>query len=381
MSAEAGISEAHDENATSSSTTPPLLVAMNQTASTSNPATLASSDSSASFSSSSDAAPASTSSPSSSSPSIDWSLFPAHLHPPPTDWRLVHGNRDVYYRRAKETGYRARSAYKLLQVHQLHTLFTADTQRVVDLCAAPGSWSQVAVELMPPPLSHTHGATNKPRVIAVDLQEMAPIPGVHVLQGDVTSMATVQTILAYFDQQPVDILLCDGAPDVTGVHGLDEYMQAQLLDSVLAIAVRMLGSGGTLVCKIFRDEAYGLLESQLRIFFGAVECVKPSSSRMRSAEHFVVCKQFALPPGYVLRPLISHDERMKQVEAERQAANGGDEAGESDEMRLTEALDAYLRCGDYNPHRRLRPEAARAISTPQSDKYSKLVSRLLSNYT
>ena len=280
----------------------------------------------------------------------------------------MHGNRDVYYRRAKESGYRARSAYKLLQVHQLHSLFTADTQRVVDLCAAPGSWSQVAVELMPPPPSNA--STTKPRVIAVDLQEMAPVAGVHIVQGDVTSLQTVASILSYFDQQPVSLVLCDGAPDVTGVHGLDEYMQAQLLDSVLQIAIRMLSGGGTLVCKIFRDEGYGLLESQLQVFFSAVECVKPSSSRMRSAEHFVVCKGFALPKGYVMRPLLTHAEQALQPVDERE------------EMALTETIDAYLRCGDYNPHLRLPQTATSAETGPQQPgQYSQLVSQLLSSYT
>jgi len=336
-------------------------------------ATSLSSSPDATTSTASNSTPSDASASASPAQAIDWSGFAAHLNPPPTDWRLVHGNRDIYYRRAKETGYRARSAYKLLQVHQLHTLFTADTQRVVDLCAAPGSWSQVAVELMPPPppqsATETRAAT-RPRVIAVDLQEMAPIPGVHILQGDVTSLQTVQSILSYFNQQPVDLVLCDGAPDVTGVHGLDEYMQAQLLDSVLNIAIRMLSSGGTLVCKIFRDEGYGLLESQLRVFFEAVECVKPSSSRMRSAEHFVVCKRFALPSGYVMRPLLSHAEQQRQPVDERE------------EMRLTEAIDAYLRCGDYNPHERLpRPVTSDSTNTSQPGKFSLLVSRLLSAHT
>ena len=208
---------------------------------------------------------------------------------------------------------------------------------------------------------------------------MAPIPGVHILQGDITSTHTITAILAYYHNQPVDLVLCDGAPDVTGVHGLDEYMQSQLLDAVLGMAVRMLGVGGVLVCKIFKDEAYGLLEGQLRVFFGSVECVKPSSSRMRSAEHFVVCKGFALPPGYVLRPMVS--EAVKEEDQKRQAVDSVDEAEESDDMRLTEAIDAYLRCGDYNPHQRLRPATIQAASPPQSGQYSQLVSQLLSNYT
>jgi tRNA (cytidine32/guanosine34-2'-O)-methyltransferase len=290
----------------------------------------------------------------------------------------VHGNRDIYYRRAKETGYRARSAYKLLQVHELHTIFTPDTQRVVDLCAAPGSWSQVAVELMPsaPPADSSSSTSSKPRVIAVDLQEMAPIPGVHIVQGDVTALDTVQSILAYFDQQPVDIVLCDGAPDVTGVHTLDEHMQSQLLNPVLHITTHMLRPGGSLVCKVFKDAGYEWLDAQLRVFFEFVECVKPSSSRIRSAEHFVVCKGFNLPVGYVLRPMLSPAERLQQAEAAGEGA-GGEE--ESDEMRLTEAIDAYLRCGDYNPHQRLRAATIPAVAPP-SDQYTQLVSEILANY-
>jgi len=381
MSADGISSEATVSNHTTPASTPSLSDATHHAASNSSASTSGSSSPS-----SHDLPSAISSLP--SPPSIDWSGFSAHLNPPPTDWRLVHGNRDIYYRRAKETGYRARSAYKLLQVHQLHTLFTANTQRVVDLCAAPGSWSQVAVELMPPaPTAAATSTPSRPRVIAVDLQEMAPIPGVHILQGDVTSLATVHSILSYFHQQPVDLILCDGAPDVTGVHTLDEHMQAQLLDAVLSITIRMLAVGGTLVCKIFRDEGYGTLESQLLLFFGAVECVKPSSSRMRSAEHFVVCKGFSLPVGYVLRPLLSHSERLKQAEESRRASSGSgsgsgvDGVEGSDEMRLTEVIDAYLRCGDYNPHSQLRPAIAQAISTPQSGQYTELVSQLLSNYT
>jgi tRNA (cytidine32/guanosine34-2'-O)-methyltransferase len=199
--------------------------------------------------------------------SIDWSGLAAHVSPPPVNWQLVHGNRDVYYRRAKESGYRARSAYKLLQVQEQHRIFSSSTQRVVDLCAAPGSWSQVAAEQLQqlalssassPPSS---SSSARPRVVAVDLQEMSPIPGVQLLQGDVTSAATMAAVLAAFSPELVDLVLCDGAPDVTGLHVMDEMMQGQLLDAVLRITVRLLRPGGILVAKIFKDEAYDLLQS------------------------------------------------------------------------------------------------------------------------
>ena len=194
---------------------------------------------------------------SSASSRIDWSSLASHLSPAPVNWRLVHGNRDIYYRRAKESGYRARSAYKLLQVDDAHSVFSPSTQRVVDLCAAPGSWSQVAAER----LAQTLPPSPTPRVISVDLQEMSPIPGVQLLQGDVTSAAVMERILAYFAPEKADLVLCDGAPDVTGLHAIDEYVQGQLLESVLRVTVRMLREGGIFVAKIFRDEAYDILQS------------------------------------------------------------------------------------------------------------------------
>ena len=160
--------------------------------------------------------------------SIDWSSLPSDLSPFPVDWRLAHGNRDIYYRRAKESGYRARSAYKLLQLDAAHSVFTPTTQRVVDLCAAPGSWSQVAAERL---ALSSPAPSVMPRVIAVDLQEMSPISGVHLMQGDVTSEATMRGVLDYFGGAKVDLVLCDGAPDVTGLHVIDEYVQGQLLES------------------------------------------------------------------------------------------------------------------------------------------------------
>ena len=307
-------------------------------------------------------------------PSIDWSSLPSDLSPSPVNWRLVHGNRDVYYRRAKESGYRARSAYKLLQLDAAHSVFTPHTRRVVDLCAAPGSWSQVAAERLavscPTPSS-------TPRVIAVDLQEMSPISGVQLLQGDVTSEAVMLQVLRFFGGEKVELVLCDGAPDVTGLHVIDEYVQGQLLESVLRITTRMLREGGTFVAKIFKDEAYHILQSdmhahthtphalyrehaphtrgavpltcpvwcplcvvrsQLCVFFSTVDCVKPASSRLKSAEHFVICKGFHAPLGYHMCPL----ERSRQA---------GEESGEEDGSEpLTSAIDAFLQRGELRAH-------------------------------
>eukprot|EP00035_Acanthoeca_spectabilis_P025362 m.458083 g.458083 ORF g.458083 m.458083 type:complete len:339 (-) comp21420_c0_seq1:112-1128(-) len=201
--------------------------------------------------------------------------------------------RDVYYRQAKEQGWRARSAFKLLQLDEEFN-FIAKTKNVLDLCAAPGSWSQV--------LSRQLGTAENPddaKVVAIDLQAMAPIPGVTIMQGDITKESTAKAVTAHFDGGKADLVVCDGAPDVTGLHDIDEYVQAQLLLAALNITTHVLRPGGTFVAKIFRGKDVSLLYAQLRVFFPKVSCSKPRSSRNSSIEAFVVCEGYAPPDGYV----------------------------------------------------------------------------------
>ncbi|XP_052027306.1 putative tRNA (cytidine(32)/guanosine(34)-2'-O)-methyltransferase isoform X3 [Apodemus sylvaticus] len=196
--------------------------------------------------------------------------------------RTSKDKRDVYYRLAKENGWRARSAFKLLQLDEEFQLFKG-VKRAVDLCAAPGSWSQV--------LSQKVGGQSSGQVVAVDLQAMAPLPGVIQIQGDITQLSTAKEIIQHFEGCPADLVVCDGAPDVTGLHDVDEYMQAQLL------------------LAIFRGRDVTLLYSQLRIFFSSVLCAKPKSSRNSSIEAFAVCQGYDPPEGFIpdlTRPLLNH---------------------------------------------------------------------------
>lgn len=162
--------------------------------------------------------------------------------------------RDIYYRKAKEEGWRARSAFKLLQIDEQFDIFTG-VHRAVDLCAAPGSWSQVLSRK----LFLGTAASEDVRIVAVDLQEMAPIEGVRLIVGDITSPKTVAEILSEFregdEERLADLVVCDGAPDVTGMHDLDEYVQAQLLLAALMITTQLLRPGGTFVAKIFRGKS------------------------------------------------------------------------------------------------------------------------------
>lgn len=165
----------------------------------------------------------------------------------------------------------------------------SDVERAVDLCAAPGSWSQVLVKS----LNSSEDERSSPAtIVAVDLQPMAPLEGVTQILGDITQQATAEQIVAHFKGNLADLVVCDGAPDVTGLHDLDEFVQAQLLLAALNITLHVLRPGGTFVAKIFQGRDVTLLYDQLRCYFERVTCAKPRSSRNSSMEAFVVCQNF-----------------------------------------------------------------------------------------
>ncbi|XP_028397693.1 putative tRNA (cytidine(32)/guanosine(34)-2'-O)-methyltransferase [Dendronephthya gigantea] len=205
--------------------------------------------------------------------------------------RTSKDKRDIYYRRAKEEGWRARSAFKLIQIDKSFNLFEG-VRKVVDLCAAPGSWSQVLSRKL------VKDEENQTKIVAVDLQAMAPLPGVIQIQGDITKVSTANEIISHFEGEHADLVVCDGAPDVTGLHDIDEYIQGQLLLAALNITTHILKPNGTFVAKIFRGKDVDLLYCQLKIFFPEVTIAKPSSSRNSSIESFIVCKNYSPPEGY-----------------------------------------------------------------------------------
>lgn len=203
--------------------------------------------------------------------------------------------RDIYYRKAKEEGFRARSAFKLLQIdEEFHVL--ANAKRVVDLCAAPGSWSQVLSRRLQP---EKGPLLPDVRIVAVDLQPMSPVRGVVQIVGDITKEATAREIIAQLGDAPADLVISDGAPDVTGMHDVDQYNQGQLLLAALNIATFVMRPGATFVAKIFRGKDVGLLYTKFKVFFPDVIIVKPKSSRNSSIESFIVCQNFSPPPGFV----------------------------------------------------------------------------------
>jgi tRNA (cytidine32/guanosine34-2'-O)-methyltransferase len=216
----------------------------------------------------------------------------------------ITSQRDTFYRAAKQESWRARSAFKLIQVSDHFHLFDNVT-RVVDLCAAPGSWSQVCAQR----LEHVEGS----HIVAVDLQPMAPIPGVIQIRGDITSPVTAESVIASMEGNKAQLVISDGAPDVTGLHDLDEFMQSQLVFAAFNIACFILEEGGSFMAKIFTGRDIGDLFSSLSPFFETVTTMKPRASRTASLESFLVCQGFKMPPGYV--PKLTGDP-MADLEAD-----------------------------------------------------------------
>lgn len=198
----------------------------------------------------------------------------------PAHWRQQQG-KDPYFQRAKEEGYRARSAYKLLQIQEkFHVLRRGDA--VLDLGAAPGSWSQVTSQIV--------GDTG--RVVAVDLQAIEPLPGVVILQGDMTA-ADVQAQVVTAAGGPVDVVLSDAAPNTSGIRVRDHAFSIRLVYAAFEIARRLLKPGGHFVAKVFEGEDMPQLLVDLRGAFDTVKPHFPPATRREGYEVFVVCKGFS----------------------------------------------------------------------------------------
>lgn len=170
----------------------------------------------------------------------------------------------------------------------------------MDLCAAPGSWSQVLSRklYLPAKLSPGTKDDDLPLIVAIDLQPMAPIEGVIQVQGDITNAKTAEVVIRHFDGCKADLVVCDGAPDVTGLHDMDEFVQSQLILAGLTIVTHILKEGGKFIAKIFRGKDTSLLYCQLKLFFTEVTFAKPKSSRNSSIEAFAVCENYSPPEGF-----------------------------------------------------------------------------------
>jgi len=195
-------------------------------------------------------------------------------------WLQEHVS-DPFVKQAQKEGYRARSAYKLLELDAKDRLLRPG-MRVVDLGAAPGGWSQVASRLV----------GERGKVIATDILPMDAIRGVEFIQGDFREQAVLDQLLRALDNEPVDVLLSDMSPNISGVSSADQAASIYLLELALDMARRVLKPGGTLVAKLFQGTGSDDYLREVRKSFDKVAVRKPSASRSRSREVYFVAKGF-----------------------------------------------------------------------------------------
>ena len=193
-------------------------------------------------------------------------------------WMREHIN-DPYVQKAKAEGYRSRAAYKLLEMDRKDRLFTAGLL-VVDLGAAPGSWSQVAAAKLGP----------KGRVVAVDLLPMEPLPGVHFVQGDFREQAVLDALLQALGGSKADLVISDLAPNISGIGVSDQARAMHLAELALEFAGQCLKPGGSLLVKVFQGAGFTEFLGAMRRAFAKVSSRKPEASRGRSSEMYLLGK-------------------------------------------------------------------------------------------
>ena len=200
-------------------------------------------------------------------------------------WMREHVT-DPYVKRANAEGYRSRAAYKLQQIAAKDRLLKPGLT-VVDLGAAPGGWSQIAAEAV--------GAAGK--VLAVDLLEMAQVPGVTVIRGDFSDAATLQALEEALEGKPVDLVLSDMAPNMSGIASVDQARSLALAELAFEFALNHLKPQGNFLVKVFQGAGHSEFLASLRRAFALVNTRKPEASRSRSREVYILGKGLRKPAG------------------------------------------------------------------------------------
>ena len=195
-------------------------------------------------------------------------------------WLKEHRD-DLYVQQAQREGYRSRACYKLLELQDKDQLIRPG-MTVLDLGSAPGGWSQVAAQLV----------GHNGRVIASDILPMDNLAGVEFILGDFTEDEVFEQILAAISGAPVDLVISDMAPNMSGMSAVDQPQSMYLVELALDMARQVLATGGSFVAKVFQGEGFDALFNDCKGSFSKVLTRKPRASRPRSREVYLVAKDF-----------------------------------------------------------------------------------------
>ena len=189
--------------------------------------------------------------------------------------------KDKYVKRSKEEGYRSRASFKLLEI-QKQDRFIKRGMTVVDLGSAPGGWSQVVKHLV----------GDQGRVFSSDILPMEPISGVNFIQGDFTETMVLEQLIAELEGVTVDLVISDMAPNITGIKAIDQPSAIHLAELALDLARSILGEGAYFLVKMCEGEGSVEFKKLLSREFTSVKIRKPSASRARSREYYLLAEDF-----------------------------------------------------------------------------------------
>ena len=186
--------------------------------------------------------------------------------------------RDIYVRQSKVDGYRARSAYKLVEIDEKFKIFKGGLT-VIDIGAAPGSWSQYANKV-----------AKNGKLISIDLKQMEPIGSSLQIQGDFTEDGTQEEIKKNINSK-VDVVMSDMAVNTTGIKNIDSIQTGELCKEAMVFAKDLLNENGYFISKIFMGGTFNEIVAEGKKYFKEVKVFKPKSSRKDSKESFIICKK------------------------------------------------------------------------------------------